>query len=179
MLVWSVAFWVPTSNLLYPLAYFAADRYLYMPLAGFAVLAGLVIGWIAKTTTSRLVTGCTLIAILATLSWQQVDVWDSGKSLYIQAMKVSPSSVKIQEGLAMEYINSNELDKALVLLSPLHERGGSVRSIYLLGLVYERKGEIDQAISLYREFVRINDPRYQKEVFGVWNILRMKYRVKP
>jgi tetratricopeptide (TPR) repeat protein len=177
MLVWVVVFWVPTSNLLFPLAYFAADRYLYTPLAGFAVLAGLIIGHIAKGKATRLVTCSVLVSILAALSWQQVNVWESGKSLYAQAQKVSPSSVVVQEGLASEYINTDELDKALEILTPLHEKGNSVKSIYLLGLVYEKKGEIDKAISYYRKFLLINDPRYQKEVFGIWTILRKKYRV--
>lgn len=178
MLVWAIAFWAPVSNLLYPLAYFAADRYLYTPLAGFAVLLGLAAGSAIRAAGPRVVASSVLVGVLAVLSWQQVKVWQSGETLFAQALKVSPNSAKVQEGLASEYINANQLDKALELLNQAHTSGKGGKALYLLGLVYEKKGEIDLAIKHYRLFVLRNDPRYQKEVFGVRNVLRMKYRIQ-
>lgn len=177
-LVWMAGFWLPVSNLLYPLSYFAADRYFYAPLLGFAVLGALLVGGLSSRSFAlKTATVLAIVGVLGGLSWQQNRVWASEGALYEHAVAVSPSSSKALIGLGMDFLNRNELEEAQALFDRAAQIGDSARPVYLLGLVHERRGEKQLAIRYYKEFLLLDDPRFRKEAIGVRNILRFKYHI--
>lgn len=116
-LAWNAIFWLPTSNLLWPLNYFSADRYLYLPSVGFFLLVGVVLG--KALSHKRVVVGITtftLLAVLSTLTWKQNRVWSSPLTLWSNAVKVSPSSSYALTKLGTIYLYKGELFKAIPLL---------------------------------------------------------------
>jgi hypothetical protein len=90
--IWIGLFWLPVANL-WPLAYLAADRYLYTPLAGVVALTVLLFARLAETR--RLSIAGLLIILLAGnawLTWRQTDAWASDLTLWTHASQVNPLS---------------------------------------------------------------------------------------
>jgi hypothetical protein len=140
-LVWSGAFWLPTSNLLLPLAYLSADRYLYAPSVGFFILAGIVLG---KALAHRKVAGgiaaVSLVAVLSTLTWRQNQVWSSPLTLWTNAVKVSPSSSYALTYLGTVYLNEGEAFKAIPLLRKATKNPYNFAAKERLNAAYGRMG---------------------------------------
>src|SRR6185295_15049404 len=61
----------------------AADRYTYLPCVPWALLAG----------SGLLALAALLIAVLATLSWRQTQIWRDTETLWRHALSVAPSAV--------------------------------------------------------------------------------------
>jgi hypothetical protein len=177
-IAWMALFWLPTANLLWPLAYFAADRYLYAPAAGFFILAALAIDRTfhrKRSIEGVVVLGC--LAVLAVLTWQQNQVWRSEVSLFAQAVKVSPQSTPALIGLGTACMNEGELVSARETFRKAALNFNDSKPLHLLALVSERLGDKRGALRYYQSFVSMNDPRYQADIQNVKRYVRVKYGV--
>lgn len=158
-------FWLPVSNILWPVSYFAADRYMYAVTAGFvlvAVWAGeRLLGNVPKVLWGGLLAVCVLLAVL---TWRQDRVWATEEALYRQALKVSPTSTTALLGLGAAYLNQGQLPEAQAVLERGAMNFNDSKALYLLAITYERQGNQQGAISYYRRFVQMNEPRYAREV---------------
>ncbi len=160
-LAWMGLFWLPTSNL-WPLSYFAADRYLYAPSVGFCVLAALFFGGVRPVPAAvrTLLTGGVLL-FLAGLTWQQNGVWRSNQTLWAQAVRVNPQSTTALNNLAMVYMQQKEWAQALELLQRAAANFNDPMPYYNLGQVHESMGDLEKAVASYRSFLAFNDPTYR------------------
>jgi tetratricopeptide (TPR) repeat protein len=174
---WAVIFWGPVSNVV-PLAYLAADRYLYLPLAGLALALVAVLPArlprIPFLLMALILTGC-----LAGLSWQQVKVWKNPEALWTQAVKVSPESAFALNNLGNVYYQKNEWNQAVTYYQrAIRVNPSNPMAHYNLGIIFEQAGQVKQAIQHYQEFLRFDIPMYRqesqqlrlrlKERYGVW-----------
>ena len=175
---WMLAFWLPISNLLWPLAYFSADRYLYASCAGFSILFAAVI--VKLFARGKVVLYCfsgLLLLGLGTLTWQQNRVWADEMHLYQQAAKVSPGSTKAVMGLGLAYMNAGQLALAKKYLEKSALGFNDSRAFQLLGQLHEKLGNRQQALRYYRRFVMMNELKYSAEVLKVKRHLQLRYGV--
>lgn len=162
-LVFTALFWLPVSNL-WPLSYFAADRYLYAPSVGFCILLAWVIDRLTGTIPPlRHVIAIVLIAVLAVLTWHQNGVWRSHLTLWAQGVKVSPQSTSALNNLGGAWLQSGDLPKAVEYFQKAAANFNDPMPYYNLGQTLERMGEKEKALSAYRNFLAFNDPRYQAQ----------------
>lgn len=177
-LVWVVAFWLPVSNLLWPVAYFAADRYMYACSAGFAIiLASTVTKLFLSKKTMFYVLVVFLISGMGYLTWQQNRVWQDELHLFEQALKVSPGSTQALMGLGVEHMEAGQFNMAQSYFEKAATDFNDSKSLYFLGQVYEEKGDVKAALRYYQRFIMMNEPRYRAEVMSLRNHLRKKYGI--
>lgn len=114
---WFVLLFLPVANL-WPGIYFAADRYLYAPLAGAAVIAAWLLGALAERWRPAAI-GAAVVLVLAcgVLTWRQNRVWSSDYALWSRAVAVSPDSVYALNNLGVVYGRQKDWARAVELLT--------------------------------------------------------------
>lgn len=85
----------------------------------------------------------------------------------LELLKAEPNDSFLKYALAIEYQNTGDKDKALRTFEDLRQRNPNYLALYNpLGLLYEQKGEIENAIKIYEEgcalAVKIGD-RHHKD----------------
>lgn len=167
-LAWAAVFWLPTSNLFYPLSYFAADRYLYAPLVGFCALAAILLEK-AFGSRRRVCAGIALvlIAVLSGLTWQQNEVWGSPHAFYSRVLRVNPESKEGLLGMGLYHRDSGNLDEALAVLQQAEQKHPFETRIYHnIGTIYHLKGDLERSRRYLHRAVEL-DP----ENFGAYSNL--------
>jgi hypothetical protein len=157
-LLWIGLFWLPTANL-WPLSYFAADRYLYTPTLGLALLTGLVVErWCPPK--HYLPAQIMILGLLACslLTWQQNRVWATPLSLWTHAVQVAPESTSALNNLGSAYLELGQLETSLDYFHRAAANFDNPMPWYNLGWVYEQLGDRDRAIFNYRSFLAFKDP---------------------
>ena len=76
----------PSSNLPAPIGIVTAERFLYLPMAGVAVAAGMLLGHIWSRGTAGRAATVTLLSCLAIVSFQRTYAWVSDESLWLTAL---------------------------------------------------------------------------------------------
>jgi protein O-mannosyl-transferase len=97
----------PTSSI-FPAADLAADRRLYLPMLGFAAIAGLLL---ERTTYPALLVAGGIV--LAMLSFSRTDVWLSEARLWEDAMQWAPAKARPRVQLARVSLPAQALDYLL------------------------------------------------------------------
>lgn len=174
-IAWLAAFWLPTANL-WPLAYLAADRYLYAPLAGGCLLAGLLLGRLPArvgTMPALLLLGV-LTASGAWLTWRQVPSWHNEEALWLQAYLVSPASAFALNNLGNIALERGDRPTALRFYKESFRNNPyNPTSNYNLGFLYRTAGDLPAAQKHLRNFLIVADPReYARERLAVEEALR-------
>lgn len=176
-LVWTAAFWLPVSNL-WPLTYFAADRYLYAPSVGVFILVGLGIDRVARGAPAASWAAAVLAIPLAMLSWQQEAVWKSPESLWTQAARVSPDSSFALNNLGNIALQAGRREAA----AEYYRRALEVNPVnptasYNLGMLAEQRGDLRRALEYYRYFARLDNPVFHQQLEELRRRLRRQYGV--
>ena len=176
-LVWLVVFWLPVSNL-WPLGYFAADRYLYAPSVGFAVAFSSLIYILLRQSVLLLGFILALVISFSIITWQQTQVWESSKALWTHTVKVSPHSSHALGFLGVIYMDEGNMERAFEFHSrAIKENPSNPAANYDLGRIYERRSDRDAALFHYLKFIKTNDQRYTEEVDKVKKHLSRYYGV--
>jgi Flp pilus assembly protein TadD len=153
LLVFAVALWLPTANIFWHLAYFAADRYMYAPSASLCVLAVLASERMLCITRKYLVL-CWIgvICFFAILSWQQTKVWHDELSLHSQMLKVSPRSLEAMIGLANAYFVMKDYDTSFRYARQAMARDFTDARPYLvIGNIEYIRNRLNEALPLLLE----------------------------
>jgi len=176
-LVWLGAFWLPTSNL-WPFGYYAADRYLYAPSAGFCLALAVALTKVCRKPAILATAVALILSLTVILTWQQERVWRTPETLWTQAVRVSPTSshalgflgaVKMDQG---NYMEAFQLDTRALAANPANPLAH-----YDLGQIYERAGNRELALQHYRRFLQINHPTYRREAQEVRRHLALTYGI--
>jgi pentatricopeptide repeat protein len=141
---------LPSANLLRVIGSIMAERFLYMPLAGFAGAAALVAdGW-ARTPRRRTIATVVLavVALAATIrtSIRNRD-WSDGRTLWAATVDAVPESAKAHKGYAAALFEPSTSDpQELARVVRQAERAVEIRPDYLpaivdLGSYYLRLGD--------------------------------------
>lgn len=152
-LAWFLLFWLPLSNLL-PVGYFVADRYLYAPLAGLTVTGAMLLEHSLSRAWVRWVGLVTVVCLLGGLTWRQDRVWSSPKTLWTQALKVSPDSAVATLNLGDALLREGDQAAAINLFhKTIAINAAAPYPYYNLGVIYEREGDRALAISFFQQFL--------------------------
>ena len=177
-LAWILAFWLPASNLL-PYSYFAADRYLYAPMAGLSICLSLIIIKIIRHRNPLYINLIfILILSLSALTWKQNIVWESKLNLWGKAVAVNPESTTALNNLGVIYMERGETDKAISLFQRAAANFNNPMPYFLLGKAYEEKGELSRAFGYYKNFIKFNDPAYKKQTTDLIARINRQYKKK-
>jgi hypothetical protein len=164
-LVWLLAFWLPVSNL-WPLSYFAADRYLYMPMVGPALLCGWggMLLWGRGCRRPVLLVAVVLLTGLGLLSFRQNQTWSSPEALWGQAIKVSPESSGTWNNLGLIYLRRGDIDQSIPYFkNSIKFNPYKATAYYNLGSAHEQLQQLNLALQQYQLFLSINAPGLKQE----------------
>ena len=155
-----------------------AERYLYLPSAGFAGLAAMVLARVAdRIPQGKLV----LIGALALLTGvyslgtvRRNAVWRTDYALFEDTVRKSPDGSVAHEQFGAALMGRDRLDEAIghfrtaLVLDPSSDEAHTN-----LGIAYYRKGLIDQAIEEERISIRLN-PNLPEKYFNLAQALADK-----
>ena len=114
LLVIGVA-WLPTANFLFPTGIVLAERTLYLPSYGLALLAAA--GWAAMSrrmpARGSALIGLLVVAPLALRSLIQIPVWRSTRDLVVTALYTHPESYRVHQTAARVYARMGDYRSAL------------------------------------------------------------------
>jgi len=107
--------WSPTSNFLFPTGIVMAERTLYLPSAGLALIAAALWAEFVKRAPAR---SASLVAVpvLLLLTWRtltQIPVWRSTRDLVVTALFTHPESYRVHQTAARVYARMEDYRSAL------------------------------------------------------------------
>lgn len=172
----AVTFWfflLPASNLL-PMFRPMADRFLYFPMIGVALmLASLIAG----LSHRRMVAGalaCALIAPLAARTFAQERIWHDSQSLWKATLETNPASITALNNLAGVLVADGKPEEALGYI----EHGGlalrfqNAETFAVKAVALDAVGRQAQADAAFKQSIQL-DVRYAKPALLVqgltWN----------
>ena len=144
-----------------------AERYLYLPSAGFSVLgAYLFTNALYKLEYRRmgvaikkvLITSiCVIIGLYSTGTIKRSLVWKNELNLWSDTVKKSPDSAMGHYNLGISYYDSGQIDNAIVeLKEAIKIRPDYADARYNLGAVYQNKGLLKDAVAEYQEVIMLS-----------------------
>ena len=161
--VWLVSFGIFIAALLPVLGFVSflfqsrstvADHYLYMPMLGVA----LAVSWLVfKHHTKTIGMVCALVIILFGLrSATLLPVWKNETKLYLNALKVNPTSNMASFNLGNSFRNSGKFNEAIYYYKKIIEREPlSSNAQSNLGLTLEKMGKLNEAVYHYKKAIAI------------------------
>lgn len=165
--LWFIIALVPALNIL-PVSMTAAERWLYLPLAGAAALASmLVVPAIQKTPKNRryasyVVLSLILISLFARTISRNGD-WKNGLTLYSRDIKiverVSPQgSFDLENNYGVELFRAGRIEEAEEhFRKSIALQSGWAISQNNLGVALERKGDLEGALIQYEKSMETGD----------------------
>ena len=144
----------------------AADRYMYLPLIGFALLFLSLV----KLNESRLKTlSLALLVVYGGVTFSRVAVWQNSIALYSDIVDKYPDSFLALNSLGAEYMLRGDAAKALpymnkaISLAPQYYKG-----YYNRGLLFAQTGRYTEAINDFSK--AISQKQYFKAYVGRGNV---------
>jgi len=152
----------PVSNL-YPIAFFMADHYLYIPSIGIFLIIAAMIDSLYKNEKYRIYSVAVLAALTGFygfLGIKQNEYWSTARHFYERTLEYNPNSPRMYSNLAKENIKIHNYDEAIRLYKKAIEINPEfVNAHYNLGAVYNQLGRYDEAIASCERAIQI-DPMY-------------------
>jgi len=181
---WIFLFFLPVSNIV-PLTNPFAERYLYLPLMGFALLGGLCYEYVFKKVREKSasihinilrIMATVLVLFLAYLSIQRNLVWGTDAVLWTATLRREPDSVRAINGVALVRIGEEKFDEAETLLKKAARLDPSDYEVHNnLGVLYARTKRPRLALQEFSLAVRLK-PDYAK---AHYNLARLYFFSGP
>ncbi|MFH1593802.1 MAG: tetratricopeptide repeat protein [Candidatus Omnitrophota bacterium] len=172
-LLWFFIALLPTSNL-YPINYFMAEHWLYVPSMGLFIIAGSLLASLFRKRgygTFALVVLLGTSFFYSTLTIKQNTFWRTPLALYEHAIRYVPDNVKINNNLgfayhvAGKYAAARKALERAIAIDPNYEK-----SYNNLGLVCADTEKIVEAERLFRRAFDIN-PEYPEAHYNLGTLL--------
>ena len=168
-LLWAAICLLPVSNVVAMLQ-FMAERFLYLPLAGFALLAGAAFRRIEYCLPSAAVALAVLVvALFGALAADRAALWKSSETLYAATVRDTPEkAVRPRRNLLAYYVNARRFTEAKALAekllaqsdaepsTPAHEKAEYHRH---LGWILLEEGQKEKGLDCIRAAIAL-DPEY-------------------
>lgn len=163
---WYLGMLVPVIGLIQAGTQGMADRYMYLPLVGLAIMVAWgVAELVSKVAAPRWVprvAGIGTAAALACCTWAQAGYWRDSETLFRRALAVTENNEVAERALATVLIDEERDAEALPhLLRAIELDHGFAENHYHLGIVRQREGDHAAAIAAFRRAVEL-DPGYSK-----------------
>lgn len=132
-----------------------SERYLYLPSAGFAWLAGLL--WTRLPRPAVRSAAVAVAVFFAGAAVARSALYRSDLSLFQEAVKTTPNSEIVRNNLGMGLAKAGRLEEAeREYREALRIRPGSVPPLANLALVQERRGDLAAARATFEEVLRLS-----------------------
>lgn len=132
---------LPVYNII-PIGNPFAERYLYLPVLGFACAGGLAIHrMVSLSERYRLFAIMSIVFMFAALTIQRNSIWKSEYSLWANTLEKAPNSARGHYGMGNAFVYRGMLDEAIqeykesIMLAPYYPEAFNA-----LGLAYYKKG---------------------------------------
>ncbi|MGD9015193.1 MAG: tetratricopeptide repeat protein, partial [Candidatus Omnitrophota bacterium] len=158
---------------IYPLAFYMAEHYIYLPSIGFFLIVAQVIIYIYrvkkfKTFTTFFVSG--LLVSYSCLTIRQNNYWREPIAFYKRTLRYVPRDYRMHNNLGKAYSAIGKQAEAIASFNKTLEiNPGYVRAYNNLGNAYNAMGKKEQAIALYNKAIEIN-PEYAEVYYNLANI---------
>ena len=159
-LMWVLLFLLPVSGIV-PIGGAAlAERYLYLPSAGFVLAVAMLLERVGRSRATRTVRTVAMAALLGVLLWISVDrsrVWRNDIVLYTDLTRTTPNLVSPHYNLGTAYLGQGRFEEAATHLEQAVQlRPDVARFRNNLGLAYLRSGRDADALAALRRAVEID-----------------------
>lgn len=155
---WWLIWLAPVSQVLLPLQNVAADRYLLLPSAGWALLVAALGSRLqrARAREVLLVAACGAMLMLSAL---QTRHWASTEALYLQALQVHPGHGPHWSALAVDAVERGQPEAAWRYVSlGLEASPGDADLLHRRALLLQQAGRPEEALSGMREAAQAAPP---------------------
>jgi tetratricopeptide (TPR) repeat protein len=150
---------LPVSNLPFAIGAGKAERFLYLPSAGFCLLVGSLFAMMARKIGKNwplLVVLFLVLSGLAVRTYERNKDWKDNLTLALATLEISPTSPLFNQIAASEYRTRGELDRAVPLLQEaIRQRPEEASYHFNLGNVYLDLKDYNSAIASYQEAMRL------------------------
>ncbi len=157
-ILWFFAALLPVSGI-YPNKFYMAEHFLYIPIAGFALVLAYAIKRLAvsgKLKVPAIMTAATFCVFFSVLTVKQNEYWKEPISFYERTLEFSPGDPDLCNNLGIEYLEKGRNDKAeacfrrAIKADPDH-----ALAHYNLGCIYHAKGAREEAEDLYKRAIEL------------------------
>jgi tetratricopeptide (TPR) repeat protein len=156
--LWLIVCFLPISNLIPIPSSAVADRYMYVPLPGFALIAGAVFQWLLLSyKKSAIAILVAILAMLTFLSSARTNVWKDDVSLWRDVVIKAPDNYKANYNLGKALMDRGDIEEAFQAFQVSAAKYPSnVETHIALGILYRQTGQIQLAVKSYKKAISIN-----------------------
>lgn len=151
------------SNLVLTIGTIMAERLLYLPSAGFCILAAAAALWVAgldRRWAKRAGYGLLALwgAVLLGQHARYLPVWESELTLFGYGVKRVPASARVQGNYGQQMMSAGNDEEGKIHLERAIEinPGKMPRAVGMLGEIYARSGDDKKALELFEESYKLN-----------------------
>jgi tetratricopeptide (TPR) repeat protein len=179
--VWALLPLLPALDIrVFPRGEFVHDRYLYHPMIGVALLAGLGLAWLERRASGnpavRRAAATAVAAALAAMAFatfRQTAYWVDNFALYSRGVEIAPHNGFANNNLGAVLMARGQLDEALVLFQRGFDNDPDLwLAQYDMGLVYYETGRYPEAEAAFSRALAINPNDAESRVFLGMTYLR-------
>lgn len=158
-ILWFFICLLPAMNI-YPLKYYMAEHWLYLPSVGFtAIIALLLLRFFRRKSKAIAVS---LIVILvgyySYLTIRQNTYWHNQKTFIKRTLYYSPTDSRLLNLLAFAHLREEEYDRAVeAARKAIKQDPNFVYGYYNLATAYLAKGDFKKAEEIYKKAIEIDD----------------------
>ncbi|HKG91326.1 MAG TPA: hypothetical protein VKA84_05520 [Gemmatimonadaceae bacterium] len=150
-LLWVVMAISPVANVLFPSGVIVAERTLYLPSVGVALLAAVLLERAAATGRLRVAALATaaLLAVFAVRGWTRTPLWKNNRVLFLELHEKHPESYRAHHFIARVYASAGDYRSAAIEYShgiKLYGRDADMLQDAAIGLTFT--GDLAGADSL-------------------------------
>jgi len=158
---------------IYPIAFYMAEHYIYLPSVGFFLLFAKGLSYIYRTKRLRIFTISFVSGMLVLYSYltiKQNRYWQEPIVFYKRTLKYAPNNAVMYNNLGKAYSAIAEQEQAIASYNKALEIDpGYARAYNNLANVYSAMNKKEQAIALYNKTIEIN-PNYAEIYYNLANI---------
>jgi 4-amino-4-deoxy-L-arabinose transferase-like glycosyltransferase len=142
-----------------------AERYVYLPSAGFALLIAALLAYILKTFGPRARTGIILATLITVVlygagTFQRNRVWHDGYTLWTDTVNKSPTNAAAYYNLGVATYGMGRFDESITAYSralALYSKTSDLIDVYNnLGNSYARSGMLTEAMKSYESALELD-----------------------
>jgi tetratricopeptide (TPR) repeat protein len=156
-----------------------AERYLYLPSVGYALLFTLLLGHLLREPGSQgkqiLIGGALtgLLIVFTGLTIHRHAEWTDQLAIWQAIAREAPENSAVHNNLGVEYLHRDRFEEAIVHFQKAAEiNPRNISALNNLGLAYARSGKVEAAEKAYRQALHL-DPGHLR---ARWNLAELLER---
>jgi Tfp pilus assembly protein PilF len=150
--LWLLVCFLPLANIIPIPSSPVADRYMYIPLPGFALIVAVIFQWVyLRYKKIALLVAVPVLVSLAFLSSERTDAWANNSTLWRDVTVQEPGHSIAYYNLGLSLKGKGDDDEVFNAFSSAVEKDPSnFRAHIALGLYYRQTGQLNLAVKSYQ-----------------------------